>query len=100
MQAEPRGSTNTLRSRLLIGTGLWFFASVWLSATTLIRFFACLSCGHWPSLLRLGLLIIIAIAMTVGAAAVFVRTLRAEVRAIDAHRERYRDKDAPPWAQQ
>jgi hypothetical protein len=61
---------------------------------------ACAPRGHWPNIIKLGLVAVGCLGTAVVAAIVLVRTFRAEARAVDAQRERYRDNDAPPWERQ
>ena len=88
------------RTRILTALAVVFCGSLWLGGVALQRMLACLSCGQWPSLFKLGLITLACGASAFVSTAVFIRTFRAEVRKRDALYEKYRDKDAPPWAQQ
>jgi hypothetical protein len=66
----------------------------------MLRLVTCIAYARWPVVLKFGLIVAASAAFAVGWAIIFVRTFRAEVADRDAAREKYRDRDAPPWAQQ
>jgi hypothetical protein len=88
------------RQRILIAMAAAFLGSIWLTGASLLRLFACLSGNQWPGVVKFSLMATAGVAGAVLATAVFVRTFRSEVVEREAIREKYRDRDAPPWAQQ